>query len=300
MTVPTDEEIVERFRRVRCWERDGTRAPHKPLLLLMALAQLQRGDEPWVAFTAIEEPLRNLLREFGPPRKSHHPEYPFWWLKSDGLWTIDDLDRLESIERVRKNLSPAILRREHARGRLDPAIFDALRAQPSLVNRIAMNLLEDNFPVSLHDDILDAVGFPWVVETDRTRRRDPAFREAILRIYDRRCAVCGYDGRLGSSELGLEAAHVKWHAAGGPDSLDNGLALCVFHHKAVDRGAIGLDDERRILVSQDVNGQSHVDELILRFAGQLLRAPQAGQPLPAMPFIQWHRSEVFRPPPRAP
>lgn len=295
----TDDDVLDAFRRIRCWEREGERAPHKPLLLLMALASLQRGESPGLSFEDIEEPLKNLLREFGPARKSYQPEYPFWWLKSDGLWVIDDVERLQGIERKRKNLPATVLRAEHARGALAPEIVARLKARPSLVNEVATILLEQTFPASLHDDILDAVGFPWIVEADRPLRRDPAFRDAILRIYERRCAVCGYDGRLGSSELGLEAAHVKWHAAGGPDTLDNGLALCVFHHKAVDRGAIGLDDERRIIVSQDVNGQSHVDDLILRFVGQPLRPPQAGQPGPAVPFIQWHRSEVFRPPARA-
>lgn len=267
----------------------------------MALARVQRGDDPWMAYEAIEIPLRTLLREFGPPRRSQHPEYPFWWLKSDnGLWTISDLDRLEGIERTRKNVPPTILRAEHARASLSPEIVAALRQRPALVNRIAVLLLDENFPASLHEDILDAVGMPFVDERLGERAvRDPAFREAILRAYERRCAVCGYDGRLGSSDLGLEAAHVKWHAAGGPDTVDNGLALCVFHHKSFDRGAIGLDDDRCILVSQDVNGQSHVDELILRFSGQPLRVPQEGQPPPAPAFITWHRSEVFRPPPRA-
>jgi uncharacterized protein len=68
------------------------------------------------------------------------------------------------------------------------------------------------------------------------RRRDPRFREEILRIYERRCAVCGYDGRLGTTDLAIEAAHIKWHAAGGPDAAENGLALCSFHHVALEPG----------------------------------------------------------------
>jgi putative restriction endonuclease len=118
-------------------------------------------------------------------------------------------------------------------------------------------------------------------------------------IYEHRCAVCGYDGQLENTDLGIEAAHIKWHAAGGTDTEDNGLALCSFHHKALDRGAIGLDDDRRVLVSQHVRGSHGVGEWLLRFVGEPIRSPQAGEPPPAVGNMGWHRREVFRAPPRA-
>ena len=89
-----------------------------------------------------------------------------------------------------------------------------------------------------------------------------------------------------------------WHAAGGPDRGDNGLALCSFHHKAFDRGALGLSPDLKVLVSQDVHGSHAVDDWILRYAHQPLRAPQVGQPVPDERFVEWHRREVFRQPPR--
>lgn len=58
-------------------------------------------------------------------------------------------------------------------------------------------------------------------------------------------------------------------------------ALCTFHHKAFDRGAISLDDNRCILVSQHVRGSHRVDEWLLSFLGRPLRRPQTGEPVPA-------------------
>ena len=37
---------------------------------------------------AAEKDLMTLLKEFGPPRQSHHPEYPFWRLQNDGVWVV--------------------------------------------------------------------------------------------------------------------------------------------------------------------------------------------------------------------
>ena len=114
-----------------------------------------------------------------------------------------------------------------------------------------------------------------------------------------RCAVCGYDGRLGNRNLGLEAAHVRWHAHEGPDSEDNGLALCSFHHRILDSGAIGLDDDLNVLVSQDVHGTDEARRLILDYAGAPLRGPQSGAAPVRVDFAQWHRDEVFQRPARA-
>jgi putative restriction endonuclease len=100
----------------------------------------------------------------------------------------------------------------------------------------------------------------------------------VLSAYNYRCAVCGYDGRLGEVSLGLEAAQVMWHAAGGPDDSDDGLALCSFHHKTFDLSAIGVNPDLHILVSADVNGHDRVDEWLSQFAGQPPVGPRAGSP----------------------
>ena len=126
-----------------------------------------------------------------------------------------------------------------------------------------------------------------------------SFRDTILRIYSGRCALCGYDGQLGRAALGLEAAHVRWHAAGGADEPSNAVALCALHHKALDRGAISLDDGRRVVVPQHLRGNALIDELILRYAGNALQPPQRGCEPPSLANIHWHRKEVFRPPARS-
>lgn len=48
---------------------------------------------------------------------------------------------------------------------------------------------------------------------------------------------------------------------GGPCEIPNGLALCAIHHKAFDKGSIGLDENMRMLVSDSVNGEGIVERL---------------------------------------
>ena len=42
---------------------------------------------------------------------------------------------------------------------------------------------------------------------------------------------------------------MRWFAFDGPDTLDNGLALCVQNHKLFDLGVLGLDAKLRVQVS---------------------------------------------------
>jgi putative restriction endonuclease len=63
----TDQEILDRFAKITVWKAGGERAPHKPLLILYALAALQRGEDRLIPFDRIEEDLGRLLRDFGPP-----------------------------------------------------------------------------------------------------------------------------------------------------------------------------------------------------------------------------------------
>lgn len=298
----TDDALIEQFATVTVWQQNGARAPHKPLLLLMMLARLQRGEPRLIGYQQLEAPLKKLLTDYGPQRRhGHQPEYPFWNLQRDSIWEVPEraalLTAIEGRKR-QKDIPRAILHAHRAHGGLTEAIYARLQDDAQLVHRIAGRLLNDNFPATVHDEILDAVGMPWVVVTTRRRKRDPAFRNIVLRIYDYRCAVCGYDGRLGGKPLGIEAAHVMWHAAGGPDAPENGLALCSFHHRALDRGALGIDEHYRVAVSQDVHGGRAVEDWLLRFAGRPLAIPQSGQPRVEAGFVSWHRDQVFHHPAR--
>jgi len=223
-------EPVDIFKRINCWSRGDSRAPNKPLLLLMALARAQRGER-WLDFAEVESTLRRLLLDFDPPRQSPHPEYPFWRLLRDGLWEIPLQDSVSEDLTKQGDAKVQTLRALGVKGGFKKRIFDALNKDPELVRICSQAMLEKAFPTSLHDEIIEAVGLD--LETLGRQKRDPKFRHEIIRIYERRCAVCGYDGQLGQSTLGLEAAHVKWHAAGGPDVLENGIALCSFHHVAI-------------------------------------------------------------------
>lgn len=118
---------------------------------------------------------------------------------------------------------------------------------------------------------------------------------AVLTAWDRRCAFCGFDGQLGGYPVGIDAAHVRWFTHGGPDDLDNGLALCTLHHKLLDRGVLGLDERCRILVSTHFSARTASARRVYDLHGVELQ-PRPGSPTPAAAHVSWHGREVFRGP----
>ena len=130
------------------------------------------------------------------------------------------------------------------------------------------------------------------------RKRDSKFRDKILRAYGYSCAVCGFNVRLAHTLVGVEAAHIKWHQAGGPDVEENGIALCSLHHKLFDRGVFTINNDRRMIVSQDANGTNGFDEWLMRYHGNEIINPIETSYYPNDTFINWHVKEVFKGPER--
>lgn len=124
------------------------------------------------------------------------------------------------------------------------------------------------------------------------------FRRQVLQAYEHRCAVRDFDVRIGAKTLCIEAAHIKWHSAGGPDKVDNGIVLCTLHHKLFDLGAFTLDEERQFLVSEKVVGTDGYHLWLRRFHGNQISRPVRGVYEPSVDYIAWNHNEVFKGPRR--
>jgi putative restriction endonuclease len=292
-------DAVGRLGSLRQHRQRGVRSPHKPLLVLLALGRLAATGSSALPWSAAEDALADLIAEFGPPSRTGRAQsaaFPFTRLRSDGVWV---LDRDVEDDRVRPLADAQVT------GRFEPSVENALASRPALLRATARDLVLSNFPETVAPDVLEAAGLdPHEVlgagsaltepggEAGQ-RRRSAGWRAAILRAWDRQCAFCGYDGQFRGASVGIEAAHVRWFAFGGPDSLDNGLALCSLHHKLFDLGALGLDDERRILVSSDFTARTTGGRAIYGLHGRQL-APRPGTALPADGHVSWHAGQVFK------
>ncbi|MFD0409780.1 phosphorothioated DNA-binding restriction endonuclease [Kitasatospora sp. NPDC127116] len=303
-TAPAGTDWLDRVARLRRWTKGGVRAPHKPLLLLYALGGYQRDAEGELRYSAVEDELKRLLAEYGPSRPTT-PAYPFHHLVGDGVWEVRTDQGAGS-----PGSGVGVLRSSGAAGRLAPALRAALGEEPALLGRMARVLLDAHFPASLHTDLCEAVGLDLEraetgavrgAQAAARRQRDRRMRELILTAYEFQCAFCGYDGAIGGSPVGLEAAHVRWWSHDGPDEVDNGLCLCSLHHKLFDKGVLGLGEGHRILVSDRFVGRGEASRRhVLALAGRPVIGPQPGRPPVADRHREWHARQVFHGVPRQP
>ena len=305
-------EFLERLAAVRLHRAHGRRAPHKPLMLLLALGRVHLGpDQRLIPYATAEARFGELWDNFGRPGGRPKAHYPFWRLRKDnGLWQIPEESLLSATKA--DDLFVKQARELGIMGGFREDVHDLLCRNPSLVSRAAHRILTDHFPPSVHGDILEAVGLAAaplaedIAETMPRRGtkvreyvpRDPRFRKDVLTAYEDRCAVCEHDTRFRDRLLGLEAAHIRWHSHAGGDIVPNGLALCSLHHRALDYGALGLERKGagfEILVSSKVRGSSPSTKRLLDFRGKPIRPPVHPSDSPNPDFVAWHKTEVFHP-----
>ena len=308
-------EVLDAFENIRRAQRAGVYAPHKPLLILLALARVQRGEPRMVEFTAIDALLKQLLAEFGPSSAAKSRHYPFWHLATDGHGALWDLSGPREVLKRPAGATPSLgeLREHHIKAGFPADVDEALRHIPGLLQAVASRVLDTYFPATLHADIVATLGLDLdgAIElrdgaavavdyaTAERRRRDPGFRERVLRAYEYRCCVCGFDLRIGHTPAGLEAAHIQWHHVGGPDIEPNGLSLCALHHKLFDLGVFTVEPaEHRVVFSQHAISGGRGMEGELQFHGRAIHAPQHADLLPAPEFLAWNTKNVFKTPAR--
>lgn len=152
MNIP---ELLHKFSSLNIWQQGDQRAPHKPFVILTALAQLQRTGSSKLIYKEQKDHLIRLLKDFGPPRVSYHPEQPFARLANEPtrIWTLESKSPID-----KRNPRSNVLIQENASGQFSPDIEMFLLENPSSVRELANMILNEHFPSSIHEDIIDAVG----------------------------------------------------------------------------------------------------------------------------------------------
>jgi len=131
-----------------------------------------------------------------------------------------------------------------------------------------------------------------IPETERTREvrqriGQDVFREALMNMWQGRCAVTG----LALPPELLRASHAKpWAKANHSERLDpfNGLLLSIHLDAMFDAGLVAFSDEGALLCSR------HLDVSVRRHYsitdGLQLRTYSPGH----VPYLAWHREHLFR------
>ncbi|MEK2471690.1 HNH endonuclease [Streptomyces noursei] len=257
------------------------RSRHKPLALLWAIGQVASRKSRLAPWETFRREVGVLLEEFGLAGSQVTPEYPFWHLRTSGVWEV------HGIEHDDFKPTPAALRSQDARAGFGR---DAARLLTEPLTRVeaVMLLCSTYFQDTDHDELLERVGLGGylnasgqsvhaVVDKDRPKapvgrrevtssrqERDRRLAQDIKVLHRHQCQVCGIRLETLLSHYS-EAAHIRGLGSphDGPDELANLLCLCPNHHIQFDRLAIYIDENWQIRRTRD-------NEVL----GELIRNPE--------------------------
>lgn len=121
--------------------------------------------------------------------------------------------------------------------------------------------------------------------------RDANFRHHVCEAYGDRCAVTGIRIINGGGRSEVQAAHIWGVGEGGPDVVQNGIALSGTIHWLFDRHLISLTNEYRLLVSHN----KVPAELRGLFERQLdrIHLPKDERLWPHPNYVQRHREKFM-------
>ncbi len=245
--------------------------PHKPIMLLVVLEQIQAtGDPTQVVWNqALRARFKALFAHVAQHNDKPNPELPFFYLRSEGFWTPMDTDgvplsrepRVRDCDLVCAQLSP-----EMAQLVATPSGREAVRS--ALIARYFPQHAQILQPPSAAQEAADS-GPDY---TPMGKRRSAAFRKKILEIYDHQCAACGL--RMVQPASLVDAAHLVPFSEGANDHPTNGLSLCKNHHWAMDQQLIAPTHQSTWAVSAAlIPKRSSGEALLAQLSGQRLLPP---------------------------
>jgi putative restriction endonuclease len=283
----------EELAKIKVNKKGAVVSLHKPLLLMLTIADVINGNKNEFKFKEIEEHLKLLLSSYGLKNtKSLKPEYPFVYLgSSPSLWKC-------SIDRSMLKNPDAVTRAEalESVAKFEDNFFSYLQ-NVQHAKELVWQLLNEFWPEAYHEDLLRDLGLEGImtetiIQEVQKQRRGRLFVEEVLDSYERQCAICGQSIRLGDTLIGIDACHVKPIQHFGDDHITNGIALCKIHHWALDRGAISISEERSLLISPKLNG-SRINEYFHEFAEKAIFIPRNNSLHLSEENVSYHRKYVF-------
>ena len=139
----------------------------------------------------------------------------------------------------------------------------------------------------------DGFAFDRTVVESRNIRlaRSAVFRIKVLNAYDRICAISREVLVAQKGNVNLDAAHIISIEKGGSDDPRNGLALSKDLHWAFDKGLIGVDENRQVLIANPFDLK--VNQSLSRFRGLPIQEAKDKRDMAAGEAFAWHRQNIF-------
>ncbi|MDB5388098.1 MAG: hypothetical protein JWM11_3744 [Planctomycetaceae bacterium] len=275
-------------------------APHKPLLLLVFLEMIEKGE--FVGGNLVLTPELayrfDTFFDVAKHRRSARPDVrmPFHHLSTQGFWSA----RMVNDEMSKHRSTTAYVVP-------NPEFVEACR-DPEFRHQARCLLISTHFEPAERNALYHLVGLEIPVEDAVTRNaffenvhdaenagRSARFRLDIVSAYNYICALTGYRVTTISAGAIVDAAHIHQFADSRNNDPLNGIALCKNAHWQFDVGLWSVDDEYRVLVATEAFSEASPNQTpLMVMQGQRLLLPRDQSIWPSRVHLAWHRSRKFK------
>ncbi|MEV7542423.1 HNH endonuclease [Streptomyces sp. NPDC089915] len=249
-------------------------ALHKPLALLWALGRAAAKQDRLASWDVFKDEVGPLLGEFGRTGSRVTPAYPFWHLRTSGVWEVHGIGPSGSTPThgaLREAGAMAgftgeaarLLREARTRAQAVETLCRTYFADADRARLLARTGLDGYLTASGEPDdepVPDDADCGTPPSGPAKRRRATVTRPERNQEWVRRvkawhkdiCQVCSDPVELRSGNYS-EAAHIQGLGSphDGPDTVRNMLCLCPNHHKQFDRLAIYIDTAWKVRKTGD-------------------------------------------------
>ncbi len=288
-------------------------APHKPMLLLSILGEIDRKHITKNEIYLTDELVATFLENWDilpkPPGNWRRKIWiPFRYLMGNKFWKLVKNGVELSAKEVEEPNSVNDMRRRADYAVFAPDLWELL--QDSTARTILkQHLLQVYFGISpeqaqptIPADPLQAQLEKLIKEAQSEPRpkkvkeaaddakyyiRHTLFPQIIRAVYDDSCSVCGLFARTAKRSI-IESAHIKPFANFHDDHPSNGIALCKDHHWGFDAGGFSIADDYTVIVSPLLQ---HLPGYITPNAP--IRLPSSKNCYPDLAALADHRKRTF-------
>ena len=289
-------------------------APHKPVLLLSILDEIERGHiaENQI-FLTVE--LVAAFREYWnvlplPPGNWLERIWnPYRYLLQDGFWELYKDGTALTGQEVGQPSSVNDMRKRADHAAFSPELWELLKDKTARAafkhhllqvyfgigpEQVQPLVVSNPLEAQLKKLIEQAQSQPRPKKIKETADgteyyvRHALFPQIIRAVYDDSCSVCGLYARIQKSSI-IDSAHIKPFADFHDDHPSNGLALCKGHHWAFDAGGFSITDDYTVIVSPQLQ---HTPGFIT--AGAPINLPSSVNCYPSPVSLAHHREKKFQ------
>lgn len=297
-------------------ERTRGGAPHKPILLLSILDEIEGGWLTYHQIASVDHITTTFFeywtKIFGDSKETTIA-LPLYHMKSEPFWSlnytrsVNEFTYSPSLGALLKRIDNFELSEELFELMSDPRESKVLRAlilETYFSDETAVKLMNEHQSIQLSfsysKSVLDIAAEPFTLYHDRETTkiatvekqiRDKGFSRIIRHHYNHTCSVCGDRVVTPGGRSLADAAHIVPWSKSKNDDPRNGISLCKSHHWIFDQFLLTIDEQYRIRFSKHLTSSNQISSALSQRKGKEIYLPENTLHYPAPEALNYHNEK---------